>query len=649
MSTELINSIPSQNINVFVNNKPRDLVYGFGGGLANLGIGEVGAAALAVAAPIYCTYIGASANGVVGGFTGLGVGVGVGLIGSCALLVGGVYTCVTQVFGGLINTPESVGAQCGGKEWDEDEETWKLCGLDDEAAHVLKLTEEDIMKEADGDQSNASKHVSDSELYDILGVETNASASEIKKAYYIKARASHPDRNLNDPEAHARFQKIGEAYQILSDDRLRFIYDQRGKDGVEGTARVDANQLFQFIFGSEKFEHIVGELQVLSTIQNVVQQEGKLSDPKVTAFRQRKREVQCAVNLASRLDEFTEGYEDSFKSSVETEAKELADNRFGATLLAFVGSVYIEKANARLSALGSIQSGLSCLGRGISDAVNLTATGVGVTVSASKLYATQKDADNKKDENGEYINTKNKFGVSLHDDNVREKVQAVSAGMITLVWHLTRMDVVKTLDKAIRKVLDDKTVDPTKLKNRATALLAIGEIYCNIGSKNEAPLQEFIARVEKDINTHSGMAPKEGEDKRTEEDNDSEGHTSGESNPSSYNSSPSQDNPMRGGCTLSDVEFMPIRELKAHIVHLGGDPSRCLEKRDLKKCLSILMIDNMSAPEVKEYIVLLSFSSSDAVTQEVLCEAAGESDVMRLREILKNVLYGEQEICTESV
>ena len=120
MSSELINSITSQNMNVFVNNKPRDLVYGFGGGLANLGIGVVGAAALAVTAPIYCTYIGASANGVVGGFTGLGVGVGVGLIGSCALLVGGVYTCVTQVFGGLINTPESVGAQCGGKEWDED-------------------------------------------------------------------------------------------------------------------------------------------------------------------------------------------------------------------------------------------------------------------------------------------------------------------------------------------------------------------------------------------------------------------------------------------------------------------------------------------------------------------------------------------------
>ena len=80
---------------------------------------------------------------------------------------------------------------------------------------------------------------------------------------------------------------------------------------------------------------------------------------------------------------------------------------------------------------------------------------------------------------------------------------------------------------------------------------------------------------------------------------------------------------MRNVCTLSDVEFMPIRELKTHILHLGGDPSKCLEKRDLKKCLCLLIIDNMSAPEVKEYIVLLSFSSSDAVSQEVLCEAAG--------------------------
>ena len=42
---------------------------------------------------------------------------------------------------GLMNSPEALGAQCGGKEWDEDEEEWKLCGLNDEADRILHMTE----------------------------------------------------------------------------------------------------------------------------------------------------------------------------------------------------------------------------------------------------------------------------------------------------------------------------------------------------------------------------------------------------------------------------------------------------------------------------------------------------------------------------
>ena len=44
------------------------------------------------------------------------------------------------------------------------------------------------------------------EYYDVLGVPSNATAAEIKKAYYLKAKQSHPDKHPGDPEAHARFQ-----------------------------------------------------------------------------------------------------------------------------------------------------------------------------------------------------------------------------------------------------------------------------------------------------------------------------------------------------------------------------------------------------------------------------------------------------------
>jgi curved DNA-binding protein len=68
------------------------------------------------------------------------------------------------------------------------------------------------------------------DYYKILGVNKNASAEDIRKAYRKLARKSHPDLNPNDKEAHKKFQQINEANEVLSDPEKRKKYDQYGKD-----------------------------------------------------------------------------------------------------------------------------------------------------------------------------------------------------------------------------------------------------------------------------------------------------------------------------------------------------------------------------------------------------------------------------------
>ncbi len=72
------------------------------------------------------------------------------------------------------------------------------------------------------------------DYYEVLGIERNASKQEIKKAYRKLAMKFHPDRNPGNPEAEASFKEASEAYEILSDDEKRRVYDQFGHDGLKG-------------------------------------------------------------------------------------------------------------------------------------------------------------------------------------------------------------------------------------------------------------------------------------------------------------------------------------------------------------------------------------------------------------------------------
>lgn len=68
------------------------------------------------------------------------------------------------------------------------------------------------------------------DYYKILGLDKNATAEDIKKAYRKLARKHHPDLNPNDPQAGKLFQQINEANEVLGNPENRKKYDQYGKD-----------------------------------------------------------------------------------------------------------------------------------------------------------------------------------------------------------------------------------------------------------------------------------------------------------------------------------------------------------------------------------------------------------------------------------
>jgi molecular chaperone DnaJ len=73
------------------------------------------------------------------------------------------------------------------------------------------------------------------DYYRILSVAKNASAGEIKKAYRKLAMQYHPDRNPDDQEAEEKFKACTEAYEVLSDERKRQIYDTYGHEGIKSS------------------------------------------------------------------------------------------------------------------------------------------------------------------------------------------------------------------------------------------------------------------------------------------------------------------------------------------------------------------------------------------------------------------------------
>lgn len=100
------------------------------------------------------------------------------------------------------------------------------------------------------------------DFYAILGIPSTASQHAIKKAYRKLAKELHPDKNKDDPDASEKFQDLGAAYEVLSDNERREMYDRCGeeclkKDGMMNNADPFASFFgeFNFNFRGESHQH----------------------------------------------------------------------------------------------------------------------------------------------------------------------------------------------------------------------------------------------------------------------------------------------------------------------------------------------------------------------------------------------------------
>ena len=82
------------------------------------------------------------------------------------------------------------------------------------------------------------------DYYQILGVDKNSSSEDIKKAYRKLSLKYHPDKNPdNIEESQKKFQELTEAFEILSDENKRRIYNIQGKEGLKNNANPTFNNM----------------------------------------------------------------------------------------------------------------------------------------------------------------------------------------------------------------------------------------------------------------------------------------------------------------------------------------------------------------------------------------------------------------------
>lgn len=479
-----------------------------------------------------------------GGGIGVVKGLGTGVLGGAVMAVGGTACGVAQIARGCVNTPEAFRGRRDQRVWDQELGRWVDIDLIELEAQVEEEGSDDDGGGAESGHS-PSGEVADMEYYDLLKVKPTATASELKKAYYKEARQCHPDKNPGDAEAKAKFQKLADAYEVLSNPESRKKYDRDGKEGIqEGNVKMDPTVFFSLLFGSERFEPWIGELQLAMQTDQFSKMLDKDGDMAISedSFeesemasrnvkkRQFHREVHCASHLRQVLDRYVYGRDEAgFEEQMRIEALALASGQFGPELLMTLGENYQMRAEIYLAdelvgrfsiskriasmrhshltmrhrfAFYSNAAGSLLRVKKVHDAARGAAKAAEQRAASSA--GSPEGASPSSQQAGEAGDDGNMLDAADLDEQQRKEVEDVLNDALPVflqtAWAAVVTDIDSTIKEVGRKLLKDKSVGWQIRTRRAQALKRLGEIFTEEGAKAAAQggsMQSMTSEVAK--------------------------------------------------------------------------------------------------------------------------------------------------------